>query len=148
MEGRLLQDPREPAGRWFEVVVEAEQISWLATVRQFLISLFAYCLPLGFWWAPDGEVKQRTNVLLVRRRDQAAVAVYEYSRFSEALVHRTALERRLATQTLFDFSRELGLPLVTDAPLPSGGPSVGRGGIRYISRREIVARRRTHPVHG
>ena len=98
------------AGRWFEVRAEYQRFGPLSTslsvVRELLLALATFGLFLGEW-----DPKRFCDVLVVRRDNGETVAKFSYRRLGGASLQVESFGERLETQPIFDFCRELGIPM-------------------------------------
>lgn len=103
-------EPASRADRWFEVRAEYERLSSggmaLRTVREFILAL----LTLGVF-LQEFDPKRFCDVLVVRRDTGESVAVFSYDHLGEASRHAESLNARLLKMHVFDFCRELSIPM-------------------------------------
>lgn len=107
--GHVKDDGR--AARWLEADYDGPTFSGPRLVPKLIGSWLRALL----WDEPDIAADCRA---VVRRRDNGLeVAVFEYRRVNEAHEHVVSLRDRLAQLTLFDFTRDVGVPFekVADA---------------------------------
>lgn len=103
-------DERSVAGRWFAVRVEFEKHdggrkAW-DVVKHVLLGIVTIGITLV-----DYDPRRSSNVVVLRRDNGSAVLGYRYSTVGDATLHATSLAERLKTMHVFDFCRDLGLPM-------------------------------------
>ncbi|GAA1503014.1 hypothetical protein [Nocardioides humi] len=117
-------DERSVAARWFGVRAEYEEHAGGQTAWDVVKHVLLGVVTLGLTFV-DYDPRRRCNVLVVRHDDGTAVAGYDHSTVGDATLHVSSLLERLDTLHVFDFCRELGIPV--DAVVGEGrgqdGPS-------------------------
>lgn len=98
------------AARWFTVAAEFERVAgWNMAwryVKEVFIGLASMGLTLG-----DVDPKRFCDVRVLRRDTGECVAHYSYEHLGEAHTHVTSLTSRLEDTHVFDFCRDLGIPI-------------------------------------
>jgi len=123
-------DEGSVAGRWFAVRVEFETHVGGRRVWDLVKHVLLGVVTLGISLV-DYDPRRASNVVLLRHDNGSAVLGFRYSTLGGAALHATSLAERLERTHVFDFCRELGLPMSVVAgegrPREEGGEVTWRG---------------------
>ena len=130
------------AGRWFGVRAEYERFGPVRTVwvvvRELLLALVTLGIFMGEW-----DPKRLCNVVVFERGTGVTVALLKFDHLREATYYVSNLRGRLGTEPVFDFCRELGIPM-SDVVGPGQTPDLFAN-LRWVEvpRRQLGGGERT-----
>lgn len=98
------------AKRWFKVQAEYQalnrvQMIWLV-LRELVITFLTLGIFLGSF-----DPKRFCDVVVLRRDTNDPVILFRYKHLEEANAHLMSLQYRLSHLQVYDFCRELGIPI-------------------------------------
>lgn len=99
------------ACRWFEIRAEHEErVAFSRKAAAVARMVACYIVTRGIDWG-DYDPRRFCDVLVLRRDTQSPVARYCYDRLGEASDHVVSLQLRLTAMHVYDFCRELSIPV-------------------------------------
>jgi hypothetical protein len=98
------------AGRWFDVRAVYQETNWAWTVWTGMKTVFLMIVTVGLsllWY----EEKRFCDIILFRRDDGSTVLRFDYDKVEDATHHLGWLRERLREEHVYDFCRDLGIPV-------------------------------------